>query len=300
MNARSLALVALVFVAPNAFADNTADEADIAFSVGNDAYAKRDYEHALAAYFLSYRLVPNRNVLFNIARCYEAQDRWDEAYRYWHDLFVDPSLPESDRRDVRLAISRLAPRVALISVTSTPPGAELYVDRKDLGSRGRTPQTIAVAPGAHTLLLELAGHEPTEVKAATTRGHEAKAEAALPRIVGTVTLTGTPEGAQIHESADGPSLGTLPATLTFPPGQRLLVVTAPDHLPHQVLVDVKARQTVSATVALTEKPQPTGKVVVTSNRESAVVRVDGREFGFTPTVVTLALGGTSSRSRRPT
>jgi outer membrane receptor protein involved in Fe transport len=290
VNARSLALVALVLVAPNALADNTADEADIAFSVGNDAYAKHDYEHALAAYFLSYRLVPNRNVLFNIARCYEAQDRWDEAYRYWHDLFVDPNLPESDRRDVRQALARLAPRVALISVTSTPPGAELYVDRKDLGSRGRTPQTIAVAPGAHSLLLELAGHEATEVKASSSKGREAKAEATLSRIVGTVALTGTPAGAEIHESADGPALGTLPATLTFPPGQRLLVVTDPGHLPHQVLVDVKAKQTVSATVALTEKPQPTGKVVVTSNRDPAVVRVDGREFGFTPTVVTLALG----------
>jgi tetratricopeptide (TPR) repeat protein len=149
-------LLALTLAVP-AWADNTADEADVAFSLGNEAYAKRNYESALAAYFLSYRLVPNRNVLFNIARCYEALDRLDEAYRYWNDLFVDPSLPADERKDVKAALARLGPRVALVSITSTPPGADLYVDRKDLGSRGRTPQTVAVAPGTHTILLELPG-----------------------------------------------------------------------------------------------------------------------------------------------
>jgi outer membrane receptor for ferrienterochelin and colicins len=290
VNARALGLLLVVLTAANARADNTADEADIAFSLGNEAYAKRDYDKALAAYFLSYRLVPNRNVLFNIAHCYEAQDRYDEAYRYWHDLFVDPSLPDSDRRDVGKALSRLSPRVALISVTTTPPGAELYVDRRDLGSRGRTPQTIAVTPGSHTLLVDLAGHEPGEAKVSTSKGREAKTEVVLTRIEGKVTLTGTPVGAAIRETADGPELGRVPATLAFLPGQHLLVVTAADHLPQQVLVDVKPRQTITASVALPDKPKPTGKVVVRANRDGAVVTVDGKEFGFTPTVVTLTEG----------
>ena len=58
--------LALALLAAPAFADNTADEADVAFSLGNRAFAKRDYDGALASYFLSYRLVPNHNVLFNI------------------------------------------------------------------------------------------------------------------------------------------------------------------------------------------------------------------------------------------
>ncbi|MDP1825096.1 MAG: TonB-dependent receptor [Archangium sp.] len=282
-------LLALVASTP-AWADNTADEADVAFDLGNKAYAKRDYDTALASYFLSYRLVPNRNVLFNIARCYEAIDRLDEAYRYWNDLFVDPSLPEGDRKDVKAALVRLAPKVALVTITSTPPGAELYVDRKDLGSRGRTPQTIAVNPGAHTLLLELAGYRPGSVKVTAARGRDAKLTATLERVVGGVSITGTPAGAVIRESADGAELGRVPTTLSFPPGQRLLVVQAPGFLPQQVLVDVKADETSAAKVALTEKPKPTGKVVVTANRENSVVRVDGRDFGFTPTVLTLAVG----------
>jgi tetratricopeptide (TPR) repeat protein len=77
-----LVLLCLLLATVSAQADNTADEADVAFTLGNDAYSRREYDRALAAYFLSYRLVPNRNVLFNIARCYEAQSRFDEAYRY--------------------------------------------------------------------------------------------------------------------------------------------------------------------------------------------------------------------------
>ena len=39
-------------------ANNTADEADVAFELGNEAYAKGNYNEALRSYFTSYRLVP--------------------------------------------------------------------------------------------------------------------------------------------------------------------------------------------------------------------------------------------------
>lgn len=282
--------LALVVCPLSAWADNAADEADLAFSLGNEAYAKRDYERALAEYFLSNRLVPNRNVLFNIARCFEALGRFDEAYRYWFDLSVDPGVPEGDLKEVKLAMAHLVPKVALVAVTTTPPGAELYVDRRDLGSRGRTPQTIAVPPGPHTLLVELPGYRPTQVKVTAWRGREARVAPELVQLVGKVTLSGTPVGATVHATADGPALGRLPTTLQFPPGQRLLSVLAPGFLPQQVLVDVKADEEVVARVSLPEKPPPTGKVVVTANRENALVRIDGRNAGFTPTVVTLPVG----------
>lgn len=287
---RSLVLLCACALAAPALADNTADEADVAFELGNRAFAQHHVEEALASYFLSYRLVPNRNVLFNIARCYEAQRRYDEAYRYWNDLFVDPGLPETDRREVKGALSRLAPQVALVTVTTTPPGAELYVDRSDLGSRGRTPVTIAVAPGAHTLLLELNGHAAAKQPVTAVRGRDAKVDLSLERILGSVTVTGTPEGATVHATADGPALATVPGALKLPPGQALLVVEAPGYQPQQLLLQVSEGQAVTAKVALTPKPVPTGKVVVTANRENSVVRVDGRDSGFTPTVVTLPVG----------
>ncbi len=289
MTTRPLLLLALLAALP-AFADNTADESDIAFSLGNAHYARREYEPALSQYFLSYRLVPNRNVLFNIARCYESISRFDEAYRYFHDLSVDPTLPAADAQEVKAALARLAPRVALVKVTSTPPGADVFLDREDLGSRGKTPQTVAVSPGTHEVVVKLGGHEPASAKVSVGRGREATAPLSLTPIVGTAALAGTPEGAVVRESAEGPELGRLPARLLLAPGQHLLVVQAQGFLPSQVLVDVKARETTTARVTLTERPRPTGKVIVTANRDGALVRVDGRDSGFTPVVLTLTEG----------
>src|SRR4051812_1174968 len=112
-------------------ADNTADEADIAFRLGNDAYAKRHYDQALASYFLSNRLVPNKNAVFNIARCFEALKSYDEAYRYYYGLSTAKALPDDDARDVKNALARLDAKVALVAVTTEPPGADVYIDRED-------------------------------------------------------------------------------------------------------------------------------------------------------------------------
>ena len=271
-------------------ADNTADEADIAFALGNKHYSQRSYEPALSQYFLSYRLVPNRNVLFNIAHCYEALNRFDEAYRYYYDLSVEASLKEADRKDIRASLARLAPRVALLSVTSEPPGAEFFIDREDLGSRGKTPQTVAVPPGAHTVVLKLPGYHPSTAKVVLVKGKEIKQAITIERIVGRVELTGTPVGAIIRETSDGPELGRLPATLSLVPGPKLLVVQAEGFTPTQVLIDVKPSLTVTSSVALIERTKPVGKVILTANRENALVRVDGKDSGFTPTVLTLPAG----------
>ena len=275
---------------PPARADNTADEAGIAFDLGNTQYAKRNYVGALAQYFLSYRLVPNRNVLFNIAHCYEALNRLDEAYRYYYDLSVDPALKESDRKDVKVALTRLAPRVALVSVSSEPPGAEIYVDREDLGSRGRTPQTVAVAPGPHTVLLRLPGYHEANAKIALLKGKEVKQALTLERVVGQVEVTGSPAGAVVRETSDGPALGKVPVTLSLVPGPKLLVVQAEGFGAAQVLIEVKPNATVTATVNLVERAKPVGKVILTANRDNALVRVDGKDSGFTPTVLTLPAG----------
>src|SRR5690242_12375424 len=113
-------LLSLLLMPAVALAHNTADEADVLFEVGNEAYARGHYVEALRSYFASYRLVPNRNVLFNIARCYEALTRYNEAYRYYNDL-TQEHLPNADEAEVRRALERLRPKVALVSVTTEPP-----------------------------------------------------------------------------------------------------------------------------------------------------------------------------------
>src|SRR5262249_6734806 len=74
-------LVLLSFAAP-VRADDTADEAELHFQLGAERYQAGDFKGALEHFLASNRLVPNRNVLFNIARTYEQLKQSPDAYRY--------------------------------------------------------------------------------------------------------------------------------------------------------------------------------------------------------------------------
>src|SRR5258705_13040649 len=68
-----------------AHADGVADEAELQFQRGAEAYRKGDFTGALEHFLASNRLVRNRNVMFNIARAYEQLQRYADAYRYYVD-----------------------------------------------------------------------------------------------------------------------------------------------------------------------------------------------------------------------
>ncbi|PTL80061.1 TonB-dependent receptor domain-containing protein [Vitiosangium sp. GDMCC 1.1324] len=282
-------VLSLLLVPAAALANNSADEADVAFELGNEAYARRQYIEALRSYFASYRLVPNRNVLFNIARCYEALTRYNEAYRYYNDL-SQQDLSSEDAAEVHRSLERLRPKVALVRVTSEPAGAEVLVDREDLGARGRSPQTLALPPGSHKVMVRKEGYRPAEESIQLVRGSSMVQEFKLELITGEVKLAGTPEGAEVSETPEGPVLGRVPSTLRFIPGRHVLYVRAPGHIASQVLVDVPADTSVPLEVTLRPQEQPTGRIIVTANRDNASVRVDGHPAGFTPTVLTLTEG----------
>ena len=121
----SIPIVTLVILTLTAaaWADGVADEADLQFTVGADAYSKGDFTGALQHFLASNRLVPNRNVMFNIARAYEQLGRFPDAYRYYVDAQRGESADTKLKGDVVAALARIGPRVAVISVETTPPGA---------------------------------------------------------------------------------------------------------------------------------------------------------------------------------
>ncbi len=283
-------LLTLVLMALPSVAGSVADEADAAFALGNTAYAEGNYQQALSHYFLSVRLAPNRNVLFNIARCYEALQRPEEAYRYWDTLGADAEVQGDDREQVKAALIRLKPQLALVRVESAPSGASVYVDREDLGVVGKTPLVLPLAPGAHTLLVRLDGHYGKRIKVSVERGEEAVRVTNLRPMVGTVAFTGTPAGAAIRLAASPAPLGQLPADVELPPGAHLLLVEADGFLPSQHLVEVRAEERVSVEVMLTRRPATLGRLLVTSSQDGAQVRIDGLDRGSTPAAVDLAPG----------
>src|SRR5687767_6968455 len=167
-----------------ASADGLADEADLQFQLGTERYRAGEFLAALEHYLASNRLVPNRNVVFNIARTYEQLGRFADAHRYYVDALQAETDPRA-RAALSEAIARIAPNVAVLNVETTPPGATIYIDRRDLGSRGRTPRPLAMREGRYRVLAELEGYEPATSEPVDARnGAAVTVRMALRPIVG--------------------------------------------------------------------------------------------------------------------
>jgi outer membrane receptor protein involved in Fe transport len=266
-------------------ASGEADEAQFHFVRGNRAYQERRFEDALASYYLSNRLVPNRNVQFNIARCLDRLARYEEAYRAWSALNTS-ALPESEAKTVRDAIDQLRPHLALVEVESSPPGATIYAGRRDLGALGTTPQSLALRPASTKIILDRPGFRAVELPAAPVLGQTVKVTATLERIHGTIEIRRAPANAEIRRDlVDGELLRVGPGPITVIPGPLILFVSAPGFQAESIRVDAVPDAMVPVDVLLSPAIAPTGTLVLRSNIVRALIRVDGQEAGFTPTVI---------------
>ncbi len=288
---RSLTLLSclLAFSATRpSLASDLADEAELKFSLGAEAYQRADYRRALEEFLASNRLVPNRNVLFNIARCYEQLKQHPEAYRYYL-LAVEAETDPAIRAQLEQALARIRQRVAVLDIESDPPGATLYVDRRDLGPRGSAPRALGLAPGSYRILAELPGHDPTELSVPlTAAGEVRRVKLKLSPILGQLSIGESASGARVRlDGATGPVACVAPCQLSLAPGRRTLYLDRLGYLPAEVSVEVLARRRVLLSPTLAAY---TGSLVVATDEPGALLEVDGISRGFTPVVLTLPVG----------
>jgi outer membrane receptor protein involved in Fe transport len=292
MNARALAallvmLVALMWAGGLARADDVADEADLHFNLGAEAYQKADYKGALEHFLASNRLVANRNVEFNIARTYERLTKYPDAFR-WYVRALAGENDAATRDRIEAALRAMAPNVAVLKVETEPPGAKVFLDRKDLGERGSSPQRLGLPPGRYTVIAELPGYEDARSTVVDVRlGAEERVTLRLVRILGTVRVEGA-AGAQVRvDSEDAPVACTAPCDVAVPPGRHTLFASRPGVQTATLLVDVAPRALV------TVRPQIvplTGTLVVDADERDAVIEVDDKAEGFSPAVLTVPVG----------
>ena len=194
----STLLAALLLVAPASRVHAQEEEARLLFEQGNHHLARgmrsrgarrtRELQGALDAYLGVLRLgARTRNVVFNLALVLEELGRTPEAYNRYSQYLREFELSDEDRAAGQQRLDSLRPQVAVVSIESTPPGAEVRVDREDLPLRGTTPLELALPPEAHTLYFGLAGFEPTTAAVTVAIGQTARVS---------VTLTGLPVAVQ--------------------------------------------------------------------------------------------------------
>jgi tetratricopeptide (TPR) repeat protein len=132
--------------------------------------------------------------------------------------------PRTDRvLEVYIALSEQH-FLGWIEVVSNVPGADVFIDRLEIGAIGKTPYTGHLKPGKHTLWVQKAGYEPArkeiEVEPGTANTHSMTME-----VVGYGTLKAAGkagEGGQLF--VDAAPTCTLPCEKQLKPGDHALAV----------------------------------------------------------------------------
>ena len=186
------------------------------------------------------------------------------------------------------ALERITPMVAVLELHTVPEGATVYIDRKDLGTRGQTPAVLGFTESHLKAMVELEGYENAETDdIKLTLGQTNRVELKLNRVVGTVKITGTPYGAVVSVE-NFPDVGcALPCELQLPPGRRTLQVRKEGYLPSYRRVEIPAKATIEQPFELAPV---TGGLIVNSDERGATVEVDGHLLGFTPAVLDVPIG----------
>ncbi len=284
----ALCVLGLTLASVSARADDLADEADVQFELGAKKYATGDYLGALEHFLTSNRLVPNKNVLYNVARCYEQLHRYPDAYRAYGRALEVETAPER-RKDLETALSRIAPKVAVLDVVTDPPGATVYLDRKDLGPRGNTPRKLGLEPGKYKVIVELPGYEPaTSAEVAIDVGTSKTIQLKLEPILATLNIGGDSAGATVRlDKVDGPALCTIPCSVKVTPGHHVLHLSKEGFKHSELPVDAPPKQTLNLSPKL---DVVSGGVVVNADVSNALIEVDGKPVGFTPAVLQVPVG----------
>ncbi len=277
-----LLFTALILGPVTARADAAA-EARFQDEIARRAYAARRYEDAARAFMVEQRLAPNPNIVFNIALCLQQLHRHADAYMYFAEYLASDDADEARRRQAEQALASLRPRVSLVTVASTPPGAAIFVDRRELGQYGVTPRVLALDAGPHRIWVEKDGYRPAETNVELGLGAESQVTLAPEQILGRLRVE-APTSATVrvvdaegHVVAEGPT----PFDEAIPPGTYQAEARAGAERWSEPVV-VRAEQTSALTASLVG---PTGAATVTANVTGALVTLDGRERGFTPQVL---------------
>jgi hypothetical protein len=231
----------------------------------------RELDAALDDYFASLRLVRSRNVLYNAALVLEQLARWDDAFNYWTEYLAVPGLSAAELADGNTHRDALRPRVAVATITSTPSGAEVWIDRRDLAARGHTPLEIALPAGAHTIWLVSRGYADGEGRIEASVGETASL---------TLTLVAAPVALQVlapegELRLDG-VLVDAGASLSVTPGPHVLTLTLEGRAPIERRLEVLAGgalMVIDLTSAVTASPRRTEPETILHVEASAPSRV---------------------------
>ncbi|MDQ3038036.1 MAG: PEGA domain-containing protein, partial [Myxococcota bacterium] len=136
-----------------------------------------------------------------------------------------------------------------VRVVTSVPGAQVFIDDRDAGPRGRTPFEGPLPVGTHHVWIERAGYAPIERDVEVGVGAEVELREELARVTfGRVRVIGNIRGARV--SIDGQLVGTVPWEGQVDAGPHSLRVDADGMKGFQQAIEVERGQMTPVRVRL--------------------------------------------------
>ena len=179
----------------------------------------------------------------------------------------------------------LTPETGLISISSSPSGAAVYLDG---AYKSTTPKTISdVNVGSHTIKLEQSGYEDI-TRTVTVRAAEtatiSETLAELARETGSISASSSPSGAAVY--LDGIHEGTTPKMISsVTVGPHTIIFKKSGYEDIARTVTVRADETATVYEKLAELAREAGSILVSSSPSGADIYLDGAYKSTTPATV---------------
>lgn len=197
---------------------NEVKQAKREYDLGYQDLQARRFGDALAHYQRSYELVARPRTLYNMALCEQELGQEETAYRRYQAFLAVAEARDADIvADAKTRLAALdAKLVGRVIVESTPAGATVRVDG-NRAVRGKTPVTIDLAPGEHTVQIAAPGASPIERTVMVEPRANLKLSVAL-EYTSQIILRVEPDDATIERDGDG-QVATGVFVARVPPGK---------------------------------------------------------------------------------
>ncbi|MEZ4367669.1 MAG: PEGA domain-containing protein, partial [Kofleriaceae bacterium] len=260
-----------------------ADAAEQRFNAGVTAFKAGKFSVAAREFKASIAERPTANAAIYLGNAYLRLGQLTQARRAFRQaLGLNPGAAKAAALE-ELIKGIEAEDTAIVTITSTPPGADVVVG-KSKRRAGQTPLELELATGKQTLRLELATYQSSTTELKLDLDEERAVEIAMVGIPCELALASEAPGATA--TVDGGAPLTLPTTIKVEVGDHAVRVAAEGFEPHDETVTCVPAGSLSASPTL-ELARGRVKLPIT---EGTVVTVNGEEVAIDAEIVAQGLG----------
>jgi len=202
-----------------------------------------------------------------------------ELENYNGTITIDSNGGEPKQVNIYLIVSSEQPTVGSISVTSTPSGANIYLDGSPEGATSKIISGVSV--GSHTITITKSGYKDYTKQVTVKAGETTFVNANLVEETGSISVRSSPSGANVYLDCS-PEGATSKIISGVSVGSHTITITKSGYKDYTKQVTVKAGETTFVNANLVEE---TGSISVRSSPSGANVYLDCSPEGATSKII---------------